>query len=392
MKTKIKFGFLVLSFCFSSVALAAFTDVNDSAPYAEAISYVESENIVSGYPDGTFGPDKSINRAEFTKIVISASFSPETIEICTLSRFVDVDEENDWFLPYVCTATENDIVGGYPDGTFRPGRNINLAEASKIILKSFGHTIATGDDVWFRPFIEGLAERNAIPTTIQDYDSFLTRGEMAEIIYRLKTESTDQPSMAYSGNGLVQKSTPPIEPSDVTETVASEESEDDSTEETETETTEQQEDETTTTETAQTTTEEDPTEETSSSETTETTETEEDTSESQEPVTTSTGANVSYTSYSDTLLESGLNDQRPIALFFHADWCPTCTALDQEISDRLSELPDNSLILKIDFDERTDLRSKYKVTQQHTAILFNSEGQKAKSIGLSFEDLKSVLQ
>ncbi|MEK7563157.1 MAG: S-layer homology domain-containing protein, partial [Patescibacteria group bacterium] len=56
-------------------ALAAFSDVSSTHPNAEAIAYVKAEGIVSGYPDGTYRPNQTINRAEFVKFVTGTQFN-----------------------------------------------------------------------------------------------------------------------------------------------------------------------------------------------------------------------------------------------------------------------------------------------------------------------------
>lgn len=50
----------------------AFSDVTD-ATQDEAVDYLEDEGIISGYPDGTFKPNNSINRAELMKILVGAA-------------------------------------------------------------------------------------------------------------------------------------------------------------------------------------------------------------------------------------------------------------------------------------------------------------------------------
>ncbi|MBT6068666.1 hypothetical protein HOG48_02840, partial [Candidatus Peregrinibacteria bacterium] len=45
-------------------------------------------------------------------------------------------------------------------------------------------------DPWYRTFVEPLAERKAIPTSISDLDKSIARGEMAEVIYRVQEEDT----------------------------------------------------------------------------------------------------------------------------------------------------------------------------------------------------------
>ena len=67
-----------------------------------------------------------------------------------------------------------------------------------------------------------------------------------------------------------------------------------------------------------------------------------------------------YQNYSEELVKNAWN--RDIVLFFHADWCPTCKAFEKKV---LSEnIPDNLLILKVDFDTNTKLRKKYNILTQ----------------------------
>lgn len=67
-------------------------------------------------------------------------------------------------------------------------------------------------------------------------------------------------------------------------------------------------------------------------------------------------------------------DTKNIVLFFHAPWCPTCRALDANINDSLSDIPDDVLILKTDYDIHDELKKKYGVTYQHTLVQVDSTG------------------
>jgi hypothetical protein len=49
-----------------------FSDVNSETNYSQAIQYLKDQKIVQGYPDGSFSPSSTINRAEFTKILVNA--------------------------------------------------------------------------------------------------------------------------------------------------------------------------------------------------------------------------------------------------------------------------------------------------------------------------------
>lgn len=179
---------------FSLNAFAAFSDVSSSHPNVEAITYVQAEGIVNGYPDGTFRPDQTINRAEFLKIVVHALVGQEPLEHAG-TCFSDV-ASGVWFYPYVCYAQRMEFVGGYPDGSFKPEQEISFVEAAKIISIAYEYQTAA-DEIWFRPFVNALAERVAIPTSIDRFDKPLTRGEMAEMIYRLQANIRDKVSTNY---------------------------------------------------------------------------------------------------------------------------------------------------------------------------------------------------
>lgn len=184
----------------ASLAFASFSDVPDNYPNADAIAYMQAQHIVIGYPDGTYHPEHSITRAEFTKIIVAMQFSVDELQACMQGghhTFSDTDETA-WYAPFLCVATEHGIVVGYPDGTFQPAGFIDFAEASKIIVKAIGSGSLTEGSIWYEPYVRFLAQHNAIPISITALDNpSLTRGEMAEILFRLKTGNTSKPSRSF---------------------------------------------------------------------------------------------------------------------------------------------------------------------------------------------------
>lgn len=198
MKRLASFLLLTLSVSMFQVASAAdgttspFPDVYPSHVNAEAIEYLKDASIIEGYPDGQYKPENDINRAEFTKILIGAITDDPQGSNC----FPDVKEE--WFAPFVCEAKTRGIIGGYPDGTFKPAEKINFSEASKIIANTF--ELEANDEQgerWFREYVEALAEEKAIPFSVKFFDEDVTRDEMAEMIWRLRADIKDKGTRTY---------------------------------------------------------------------------------------------------------------------------------------------------------------------------------------------------
>lgn len=190
---------------------SGFTDVSATHANADAIAYVKAEGIVSGYADGTYRPDQTINRAEFTKIITVALYGQAMIDQCgSFYPFSDVPRDA-WYVKHVCRARDGWLLSGYPDNTFRPAQNINFVEAAKILANGYNlihreehcngklcPDVDTVDHPWYEQYVRALAAENAIPFSIVGLNQAITRGEMAEIIYRLKTKNTDKPSRTYN--------------------------------------------------------------------------------------------------------------------------------------------------------------------------------------------------
>ncbi len=182
------------AFAASPSAEMPFDDVIKENTSFQAIEYLKQQGIIKGYDDKTFKPDNTINRAEFLKIVVGSIMKDPQGKDC----FVDVKDE--WFAKYVCAAKEKKIIEGYSDGTFKPGQNINFAEASKIVAKSFA--LKEGEnsknDPWFRKYVQPLEEKMAIPVSIDYPEKKMTRSEMAEMAWRLKLNIASKPSKKFN--------------------------------------------------------------------------------------------------------------------------------------------------------------------------------------------------
>ncbi len=177
----------------------AYSDVSDNT----AIDYITDAGIVQGYEDGTFRPDNPINRAEFTKILIEAKTgeNPTSFADACFNDFYAAQ----WFASYVCYAKSEGIISGYPDGSFGPANNINMAEASKILVNVFEipRVQPVGAD-WYSEYTETLLAQKYIPDSIEYADHEITRQEMAEMIWRIMEKKHDQPAAQSLKNSPCQ--------------------------------------------------------------------------------------------------------------------------------------------------------------------------------------------
>jgi len=170
----------------------AFQDVAVNHPFVTAIAVLKAEGVVKGYPNGTFIPDNSISRAEFLTMTMRALGGTMKGTKC----FKDVGSE--WFAGPVCAAKTKGLIKGYEDGTFKPASNISFAEASSVIANAYeldrSFSVVGRAVQWYEVPVSGLEKAAAIPTTIDYVQKNISRGEMAEMIWRLKTKNTSKPT------------------------------------------------------------------------------------------------------------------------------------------------------------------------------------------------------
>ncbi|MDD5041502.1 MAG: beta-propeller domain-containing protein [Candidatus Peribacteraceae bacterium] len=175
-----------------SVSFAlVFQDVRPGVtPYAAAIESLKASGVIEGYSDGTFKPSATVNRAEFLKIILESRGWSFLGQNC----FPDVRDE--WFASYVCAAKEEGIVSGYPDGSFKPEQTITFVEAAKILSLAYGQQVQSGGE-WYAGYARALESSKAIPPSVAGLTNAVTRGEMAEMMWRLTAGVTDQPTQAF---------------------------------------------------------------------------------------------------------------------------------------------------------------------------------------------------
>lgn len=107
-----------------------YNDVKSTDWYNNAISTLTKLGVLTGYPDGGFHPQANITRAEFATMAVRF-FDVTGVSTSGKDAFSDIDGH--WANEYINMAYLLEIVNGYPDGTYRPQKAITRAEAMTIV-------------------------------------------------------------------------------------------------------------------------------------------------------------------------------------------------------------------------------------------------------------------
>lgn len=229
MRTPLRLSLLAvpLAALFAVGASAAiFPDVPSDHVFREPIEALVNAGVVTGNPDGTYAPDRKVNRAEMLKMLYKAM--GKLPDNASRACFSDV-ERLSWYESYVCDAAAHHYVEGYSDGTFRPGNTVNRVEAIKMVMQVFGIPVAeVGEQArqvvkfvdvsisaWYTKYLYAAYTKGILPIAGQDASRFypdwpLLRGESAAMIFnglhadlaeRRKTSSAA--SFAASSTGSV---------------------------------------------------------------------------------------------------------------------------------------------------------------------------------------------
>lgn len=178
-----------------SLRAQVFTDVPVTHKYANSIKYLREEEIIAGYPDGSFKPNGTLNRAEAVKILLEGNDIAVSTELPNF--FADVPNTA-WYANYVGTAVKKGIVKGYADGGFKPGNTISRAEFLKVAILTAGFEVKSElsydpyDDVprdqWFAPYFDFAKTNDLLSAQRGGYmvpSQPITRAEAADVIYKL---------------------------------------------------------------------------------------------------------------------------------------------------------------------------------------------------------------
>lgn len=170
----------------SSVAAFAvdFPDVESTASYAQAVQELSALDVISGYDDGTFVPDKLVTRAEITKMIVDALAERSSAEASTEStKFADVSADH-WAKGYINQGVADGFIAGMSDTEFDPDANVTYVQAQKMLVSAIGYeTYAQAQGGWptgYKTYAASLDITKGISGITDSTE--LTRAQVAQMI------------------------------------------------------------------------------------------------------------------------------------------------------------------------------------------------------------------
>ena len=178
--------------CAAVLTVSAFVVPVRAADSQTALQTVQALGIISGDNAGSMNLSSNVTRAEFAKMMISASvYKDEMGSEVASSLYKDVKKDH-WAVEYIRVVVENGWLTGYSDGTFRPDSKIKYEEAATALLKLLGYDPSTFAGIFPSAQISKFQALGLDDNTDLKQGQYITRNDCVNIFYNLlKAETAD---------------------------------------------------------------------------------------------------------------------------------------------------------------------------------------------------------
>ncbi|WMJ77912.1 MULTISPECIES: S-layer homology domain-containing protein [unclassified Sedimentibacter] len=191
------------------IALSSLTTVygqnfpDVSSDLQEAVSLLSGYGIIHGYPDGEFKPDKDVTRAEMAKIVMVAAGYSEYSKNMTS---VYEDMHGHWAESYVELANVFNIVKGISPTTYGPDNKIKFSEAYTMIIRLLGYSDESLEGLWPSNYYKKAVELNLFQN-IDTNKVYASRRDITLMIYNALecdlVKTKDNNTVSSTGKKLI---------------------------------------------------------------------------------------------------------------------------------------------------------------------------------------------
>jgi len=153
--------------------------------YEDAVKALMAGDVVAGYEDGTFRPGKTVTRAEACTFLVN--YLAPTEEERNAAPDSGFSDVSGWATTFVNYAVEKGIVAGYEDGSFRPGNQVNYQEMATMTVNALGIKAEELEGSWPDCYINKAKELGMYEkiSVAKGNKDQANRGDVAEMIYSL---------------------------------------------------------------------------------------------------------------------------------------------------------------------------------------------------------------
>jgi len=138
---------VVLALVLSSFTMAFAADAPNSSQfkdadqiqYTEAVDVMVALGVINGFPDGTFGPQKTVERGQMAKMIAVIMNGGEDVGDQYKSACPFKDSQNHWAAGYIAYCASEHIIDGRSADVFDPGATVTGTEVAKMALTSLGY-------------------------------------------------------------------------------------------------------------------------------------------------------------------------------------------------------------------------------------------------------------
>ncbi|GEM_PF-3184172 len=177
---------ITLPLSISAASGKVFIDVNGNEYYAESAEALNSQGIIEGYEDGSFGAYRCVTRAEMAAVICRMlGRDSEANQMKGATVFEDV-ASGGWASGYINLAQQEGIIMGDGNGKFRPSDNVKLEEAVKMVVCAlkFDDNMTTAEDDWSYGYMQAAREKGLLDNLIGKKGENAVRGDIAVMVFQ----------------------------------------------------------------------------------------------------------------------------------------------------------------------------------------------------------------
>jgi len=175
---------IVFAIIISITAFGAFEDVPPNGEHSDAIERLVRYGVLNGKGNNLFDPNGVITRAEMAKVsTVIAGLDSEAAANSGISLFSDM-QDGYWASGFVNVAAKKQIILGYPDGSFAPEKTLTFSEATTVILRLLGYSTEELGNNWPDAYMFKAFELGLTSGINAGYYDYISRADIALITDR----------------------------------------------------------------------------------------------------------------------------------------------------------------------------------------------------------------